>query len=70
MSKTLTILGATGTQGGSVLKAALEDGSYKVRGVTRNVDSPAAKALTAKGVEMVAADVNDEQSLIKAFQVS
>jgi uncharacterized protein YbjT (DUF2867 family) len=33
------------------------------------VNSEAAKGLSAKGVEMVAADVNDVKSLEQAFQV-
>ena len=69
MPKLLTVVGATGTQGGSVISAALKEGTWKIRGITRKVNSDAAKALTAQGVEMVAADVNDEQSLVKAFQV-
>jgi uncharacterized protein YbjT (DUF2867 family) len=70
MSKLLTVVGATGIQGGSVITAALKEGTWKVRGITRNVNSDAAKALTAQGVEMVSANLNDEQSLRKAFQGS
>lgn len=69
MSKLITVIGATGTQGGSVVAAALKSGDYKVRGVTRNVDSEASRALVSKGVEMVAADLNDQSSLEKAFEV-
>ncbi|KGO69801.1 hypothetical protein PITC_042640 [Penicillium italicum] len=70
MSKILTVVGATGVQGGSVVTSALQSGLYKVRGITRNVESASAKALTAKGVEMVAADTNDLASLGKAFEGS
>lgn len=38
--------------------------------VTRNAYSDTAKALAARGVEVVTADVIDEQSLIRAFNVS
>jgi hypothetical protein len=69
MSKILTVVGATGAQGGSVVASALKSGTYKVRGVTRNVESTSAKALTAQGVEMVTADTNDLESLVKAFEV-
>lgn len=69
MSKLITVVGATGAQGGSVVASALKSGNYKVRGITRNVNSEAAKALTAQGVEMVSADANDEASLVKAFKV-
>lgn len=70
MSKILTVIGATGAQGGSVITHALKSGDYKIRGVTRNVESAASKALIARGVEMVAADADDEESLVKAFEVS
>lgn len=70
MSKLLTVLGATGAQGGSVVAAALRSNLYRVRAITRNVDSDAAKALSAQGVEVVTADLNDEESLIKAFEVN
>lgn len=57
MSKIFTVFGATGNQGGSVIRAVLADPvlskEYKLRGVTRDVSKPAAQALTAKGVEMV-----------------
>lgn len=51
------------------MNAALQDGTYKVRAVTRNVNSEKAKALAARGVEVVTADINSEQSLVKAFEV-
>jgi uncharacterized protein YbjT (DUF2867 family) len=70
MSKLITVFGATGAQGGSVVAALLQDKSLKIRGVTRNVNSEAAKALQSKGVELVTADLNDEESLVKAVEVS
>jgi hypothetical protein len=70
MSKLLVVVGATGGQGGSVLKAMREHSrhSFKIRGITRNTNSGKAKALSAQGIEMVAADLNDESSLVQAFQ--
>lgn len=53
-----------------MIEAALKEGKYSVRGLTRNPGSPNAKALAAKGVEIVKADLNDEQSLVKAFEGS
>jgi hypothetical protein len=67
MAKLAVIVGATGGQGSSVVKALLKDPSYKVRGITRNPSSEKGKALSAQGVEVVAADLNDEASLVKAF---
>lgn len=57
MSKIITVFGATGNQGGSVIRAILDDAvlskQFKIRGITRDISKPAAKDLTAKGVEMV-----------------
>ncbi|KND89128.1 NmrA-like family domain-containing protein 1 [Tolypocladium ophioglossoides CBS 100239] len=68
--KLLTVVGGTGTQGLSVINAALKDGTYKVRASTRNPTSEKAEKLRARGVEVVQADVSDEQSLVKAFEGS
>lgn len=50
MSQVIVVFGATGTQGGSVLRALLKDKrNFTVRAVTRNTESPKAKALAALG---------------------
>ncbi|KZT59944.1 NAD(P)-binding protein [Calocera cornea HHB12733] len=68
MSKKLVVvLGATGLQGGSVVSALLADGSYAVRGVSRDPNSDSSKALAEKGVDMVAGDLSDKASLTSAF---
>jgi NmrA-like family len=66
-SKIVTIVGATGAQGGSIINALLKDPSYKIRGLTRNPQGEAGKALAARGVEVVKADINDPASLTAAF---
>lgn len=57
MSKILAVFGATGNQGGSVIRAVLSDSAlssqFKIRAITRDVTKPAAKALADKGVEVV-----------------
>ena len=67
MTKLLVVFGATGNQGGSIVNFVLQDPelskAYKVRGVTRDVSKPAAQTLQAKGVEMVAGDVDDVAGL-------
>lgn len=65
----LVVLGATGNQGGSVISHFLAQSpqTYRLRGLTRNTSSASAQALTAKGVEMIAADVDDFSSLRRAF---
>ncbi|KAJ2717099.1 hypothetical protein H4R19_000184 [Coemansia spiralis] len=69
MTKLVAIVGATGTQGGSVLKSLHADGGYKLRALTRDPSSDAARSLAVKypGVEWVAADLNDLESLVSAF---
>jgi uncharacterized protein YbjT (DUF2867 family) len=56
MSKLITVFGATGNQGGSVIKHILADAQlsseFKIRAITRDVNKPAAKALAEKGVEL------------------
>ena len=57
MSKLLTVFGATGLQGGSVINYVLQhpelSKTYRLRGITRDVSKPAAVALREKGVEVV-----------------
>ncbi len=67
--KIIAIVGATGAQGGGLVRAILEDrqGPFAARALTRDVSSDKAKALAAQGVEVVAADVNDPASLERAF---
>lgn len=56
MSKLITVFGATGNQGGSVIKHILADSQlsseFKIRGITRDVSKPAAKTLADQGVEL------------------
>jgi uncharacterized protein YbjT (DUF2867 family) len=42
---TIAVFGATGAQGGSVVRQLLKNPEWKVRGITRNVNSPGAKKL-------------------------
>jgi len=71
MSKIITVFGATGNQGGSVVDIFLNDPKLKewrVRGVTRDVTKDSSKKLAAKGVEVVSADMDDKASLEKAME--
>jgi len=67
--KVIAVVGATGAQGGAVVRAILEDPSHEftARAITRDVNSAKAKALAAAGAEVVHADVNDVESLKRAF---
>jgi uncharacterized protein YbjT (DUF2867 family) len=70
MSKIIAVVGATGAQGGGLVRAILadKDGGFKARAITRNPDSDKAKALAKQGVEVVRADLDDVESLKKAFK--
>lgn len=71
MPRILTIVGATGTQGSSVVDAALKDSeSWHVRGITRDPASQAAQAVKERGVEVVKADLTDLSSLTRALEGS
>jgi uncharacterized protein YbjT (DUF2867 family) len=63
----LVVVGATGGQGGGIARTALADGRYHVRAVTRKPESDKAQALRAAGAEIVAADLDDVESLVRAF---
>ncbi len=67
--KIIAVVGATGAQGGGLVRAILNDGDspFEVRALTRNVSSDKAQALAALGAEVVAADVDDRDSLKRAF---
>ncbi|KAL1736280.1 hypothetical protein EV714DRAFT_242744 [Schizophyllum commune] len=68
----ITVLGATGKQGGSVINSILADSAasskFALRAVTRDVNKDSAKALAAQGAEVVAADMDDKESLRKAIK--
>lgn len=66
--KLIVILGATGNQGSSVVNTFLRDDAWRVRGLTRNPSSAKAKALSARNVEVVQADMDDISSLLNAFR--
>jgi uncharacterized protein YbjT (DUF2867 family) len=67
--KIIAVAGATGAQGGGLVRAILNDkqSAFAVRGLTRDVNSDKAKALAALGAEVVHADVDNVGSLKQAF---
>jgi hypothetical protein len=67
-TKTIAIVGATGTQGGSVAKTFLGLPNWHIRALTRRSTSSKAQALKDLGAEIVEADMNDAESLVKAFE--
>lgn len=68
MSKRLiAVVGGTGAQGGGVVDALLKHGGFAVRVASRNPDSESGRALAARGVEVVKADLLDPDSLAPFF---
>lgn len=68
--KIITVFGATGSQGGALARAIIEDasGDLSVRAVTRHTDSDRARDLERLGAEVVRADLDDAASLAPAFE--
>jgi len=67
--RVIAVVGATGAQGGGLVRAILNDkgGGFAARAITRDVRSDKAQELARLGAEVVAADVDDEASLKRAF---
>lgn len=68
--KIIAVVGATGAQGGGLVRAILNDpsGEFAARALTRDVNSDKAKELDRLGADVVAADVDDPESLERAFR--
>jgi uncharacterized protein YbjT (DUF2867 family) len=67
--KIIAVVGSTGAQGGSLVDAILSDpnGGFAARAITRDPTKDKARAIAAKGGEVVQADLDDVESLKKAF---
>jgi len=67
--KIIAVIGATGAQGGGLVRAILNDktAGFTARAITRDVNSDKAKALAKLGAEVVVADIDHEASLTKVF---
>ena len=67
--KIIAVVGATGAQGGGLVRAILNDtkGPFAARVITRDPKSDKAKQFADEGAEVVAGDVDDVKSLKKAF---
>lgn len=68
--KVIAVVGATGAQGGGLARAILADSNseFAVRAITRDPDSAAAQELARLGAEVVAGDLDDADSLRRAFE--
>ncbi len=67
--KVIAVVGATGAQGGGLVRAILADpaGGFVARAIVRDVNSDKARALAAQGAQVVAGDIDDEASLARAL---
>jgi uncharacterized protein YbjT (DUF2867 family) len=68
--KIIAVVGATGAQGGGLVRAIVRDkgGAFQVRALTRDINAEKAQALAKLGVQLVAADLDDIESLKRAFE--
>lgn len=68
--KIIAVVGATGAQGGGLVRAILNDpnGGFKPRAITRNPSSEKAKKLKEMGAEVVEANIDNKESIIKAIE--
>ncbi|KAI9148875.1 NmrA-like family domain-containing protein [Paramyrothecium foliicola] len=66
----ILVVGATGQQGGGVVNALLaaRRAEYAIRAISRNPSSPSALALQTRGVEVMAGNLDDPQSLLRACE--
>jgi len=69
-TKRIAVIGATGAQGGGLVRAILSDpeGGFSVRGLSRTPDSTKSLNLEEAGAEMVEADLDIMESLEDAFR--
>jgi uncharacterized protein YbjT (DUF2867 family) len=67
--KIIVVAGATGSQGGGLVRDILADssGEFAVRAITRDTNSDKARLLVSAGAEVIAADLDDIESVKRAF---
>ncbi|KAF7595951.1 hypothetical protein BBP40_004097 [Aspergillus hancockii] len=74
MPQLITVFGATGNQGGSVVRHILSDPElsreFTIRAITRDASKPAAQSLSKLGVELIEADLNSKSSVATAIKGS
>ena len=64
--RTILVCGATGRQGGATVRHLLQ-GNWKVRALTRNIDSPSARQLKQLGAQVVPGDMENSRSVEQAM---
>ena len=68
-AKVIAVMGATGAQGGGLVRAIVADpgGGFSARAVTRDSTSDAAQELARLGAEVVEGDLDDPATIERAF---
>jgi uncharacterized protein YbjT (DUF2867 family) len=68
----ITIVGILGKQGRSAARTLLQSGRYRVRGITRRIDSPEALSLIKQGAELVSLPLclGYKKDFVEAFRDS
>jgi uncharacterized protein YbjT (DUF2867 family) len=68
--KFIAVAGATGAQGGGLVRAILKDknGDFAARALTRDINSEKAKELAKMGAEVVQADLDDVENVKRAYE--
>ncbi len=67
-AKRIVVAGATGQQGGAVVRHLLRQPGIAVRALVRQLDGPAARELQLQGVELIPGDLEDLPSLKRALE--
>jgi uncharacterized protein YbjT (DUF2867 family) len=72
MKPLITIVGVLGKQGLSAARTLLQSGQYRVRGITRRIDSPQAQRLAEQGAELLCLPlhVGYKKEFVEAFRGS
>jgi uncharacterized protein YbjT (DUF2867 family) len=65
-NKVILVTGATGHQGGAALRH-LSEGGFSCRALTRDPESPKARSLVGRGIELARGDMEDTASLSRAM---
>ena len=67
-TKSIIVFGATGKQGGGVVRRLLAEKKFQVIAITRNPNSDAGKKLAEAGCKVVQADLTKKESLEQVFK--
>jgi len=67
LTRTILVTGATGRQGGAVVRHLLKNG-WRVRALTRDLNKPASRDLALQGVEVCQGNLEEHESVREAIE--